>query len=62
MDRALGHAPGGVDVWLDVWEENLGAQRLYERNGFAKVGRVKLETASGAGAGHDFIMVRRAGG
>ncbi len=48
------------DIYLDVWEGNLGAQRLYGRHGFVVIDRVKLKTASGASAGHDLIMVRRA--
>jgi len=49
----------GGDTYLDVWEENHGAQRLYARHGFVPVGRVKLDTMSGAGAGYDIVMVRR---
>jgi len=51
-------APMGAKVYLDVWEQNHGAQRLYARHGFVPVGRVKLQTASGAGAGYDIVMVR----
>lgn len=29
---------GPRPLWIGVWSENLGAQRLYERMGFAKVG------------------------
>ncbi|HEY8005105.1 MAG TPA: N-acetyltransferase [Phenylobacterium sp.] len=52
---ALATAP---NVYLDVWEENHGAQRLYGRYGFRTVGRRPLETESGAGAGYDLIMAR----
>jgi ribosomal protein S18 acetylase RimI-like enzyme len=51
----------GRDIWLDVWEGNHGAQRLYTRHGFAPVGCVPLATASGAFAGVDIVMVRRRG-
>lgn len=49
------------DVYLDVWEGNHGAQRLYARHGFVPLGRVPLKTASGAPAEIDIVMVRRAG-
>jgi diamine N-acetyltransferase len=47
------------DVYLDVWEGNTGAQRLYARHGFAPLGPVATPTASGADAGFDIVMVRR---
>jgi len=31
-------ADGPCDVWIGVWSENHGAQRFYERQGFAKAG------------------------
>ena len=46
------------DVYLDVWEGNYGAQRLYARHGFVALGRVGVPTVSGAGAGYDIVMVR----
>ena len=49
------------DVYLDVWEGNTGAQRLYGRHGFVPLGPVATPTASGSGAGFDVVMVRRAG-
>lgn len=48
------------DIYLDVWEGNHGAQRLYARHGFEALGRVGVPTVSGAGAGYDIVMVRRA--
>jgi GNAT superfamily N-acetyltransferase len=51
---------GERDVYLDVWEGNFGAQRLYARHGFAPLGPVAVPTASGAGAGQDIVMIRRA--
>ena len=51
--------PMGAKIYLDVWEENHGAQRLYARHGFTPLGRVRLETASGAAAGYDIVMVRQ---
>ena len=52
-------ARAGKPIYLDVWEENRGAQRLYARHGFVPLGRVTLKTASGLSAGDDIVMVRR---
>jgi ribosomal protein S18 acetylase RimI-like enzyme len=40
MERALAwlERDGPRRIWIGVWSENLGAQRLYERAGFRKVG------------------------
>lgn len=48
------------NVWLDVWERNDGARRLYERFGFSIAGSKPLTLASGVAADRDLIMVRRA--
>jgi ribosomal protein S18 acetylase RimI-like enzyme len=45
-------------IYLDVWEENPGAIRFYERYGFSIVGRRKFEVASGSKTSDDLIMVR----
>jgi len=58
----LAAAPADADVYLDVWVENLGAQRLYARHGFGIVGKKVFETKSGINAGDDLVMVRRAQG
>jgi GNAT superfamily N-acetyltransferase len=43
-------------IWLGVFSENLGAQRLYARHGFEVVGSYKF--AVGATLDHEFIMRR----
>lgn len=45
-------------LYLDVWEQNHGARRLYERFGFAVVGTVPFVTPSGAVTGSDLLMKR----
>lgn len=58
MDAALGdHA--GKAVFLDVWEDNAGARRFYERYGFRRVGTRAFRAASGDVTGVDLVMVRR---
>ena len=61
LDAALAHPrlKGVASVFLDVWDENDGARRLYERYGFAVVGAHTFAVASGAAAPRDLIMVRR---
>jgi GNAT superfamily N-acetyltransferase len=43
-------------IWIGVWSENLGAQRLYGRLGFEKVG--EYEFAVGAHKDREFILRR----
>ena len=60
MNAALNDSRiAGTTVFLDVWEDNVGARRLYERYGFERVGERAFRAASGEVMGVDFIMVRR---
>jgi len=61
LDAALAHPrlKGAEQVFLDVWEENDGARRLYVRYGFTVVGAHTFAVASGAASTRDLIMVRR---
>jgi diamine N-acetyltransferase len=43
-------------LWIGVWSENLGAQRLYARHGFEVVGT--YDFAVGRMRDHEFIMRR----
>lgn len=43
-------------LWIGVWSQNLGAQRLYERMGFAKVGEYEFKV--GRSRDHEFILRR----
>jgi GNAT superfamily N-acetyltransferase len=43
-------------IWIGVWSGNHGAQRLYARAGFAKIG--EYEFAVGASRDREFIMRR----
>ncbi|RYP64519.1 hypothetical protein DL770_009184 [Monosporascus sp. CRB-9-2] len=49
-------AEGLAKMWLTVWEENERAQRLYERLGFAKVG--KTDFVMGQCVQRDWVMVK----
>jgi ribosomal protein S18 acetylase RimI-like enzyme len=49
------------NIYLDVWIENAGARRLYERHGFIAIGERAFETASGVAGDPDVVMVRRRG-
>lgn len=61
LDAALDHPrlKAAGKIFLDVWEKNDGARRLYERYGFAVVGAHTFAVASGATSTRDLIMVRR---
>ncbi|KRA99428.1 hypothetical protein ASD83_02595 [Devosia sp. Root685] len=47
------------DIYLDVWEENVAAQRFYRRFGFCPIGKREFRVASGEVTGSDLIMLRR---
>jgi ribosomal protein S18 acetylase RimI-like enzyme len=46
----------GRRLWIGVWSENFGAQRLYARYGFAKVG--EYEFSVGNSRDREFILAR----
>jgi len=46
----------GRALWIGVWSENYGAQRLYGRHGFEKVGTYDFMV--GACRDHEFILKR----
>jgi ribosomal protein S18 acetylase RimI-like enzyme len=48
-----------VDVFLDVWDQNLGARRFYARFGFVEVGQKEFVLPSGAATTPDIIMCRQ---
>jgi ribosomal protein S18 acetylase RimI-like enzyme len=47
----------GRDLWIGVWSENYGAQRLYGRYGFVKAGEYQF--AVGATRDREFILRRK---
>ena len=51
----LDHRPGRR-LWIGVWSKNFGAQRFYERLGFAKVG--EYEFPVGQTRDQEFILSR----
>ena len=63
MQTALQHPQmtNAQSIWLDVWDQNPGAQRFYARFGFVVVGEKRFEVESGAETSSDLIMVRPAG-
>ena len=60
--RLLGEALAWLEkdgprrLWIGVWSENFGAQRLYARHGFEKVGT--YEFVVGQTRDHEFILRR----
>lgn len=46
------------DVWIGVWSENIGAQRLYARHGFVKTG--EYEFVVGTTRDREIILRRKA--
>jgi ribosomal protein S18 acetylase RimI-like enzyme len=60
LEAALNHPRlrNSRSVYIDVWEENGGAQRLYGRYGFVKVGEKAFYVASGKKTGVDYILAR----
>ena len=51
-------AAGPRAIWIGVWSENFGAQRLYRRRGFEKVGEYGF--AVGQTIDREFILRRPA--
>ena len=59
--RLLTHALAWLEsnhsaIWVGVYSENLGAQRLYGRNGFETAGEYEFKV--GSRLDHEFIMKR----
>ena len=48
----------GRRLWIGVWAENHGAQRLYARHGFAKAGEYQFPV--GRVRDREFILLREA--
>lgn len=58
LAEALGWLEGRRRIWIGVWSENFGAQRLYARLGFKKVG--EYEFPVGTVRDREFILCRPA--
>jgi GNAT superfamily N-acetyltransferase len=54
LDWLTAEKPG--PQWIGVWSENVGAQKLYARMGFEKVGEYRFKV--GKTEDHEFIMRR----
>lgn len=48
-------------IYLDVWDQNESARRLYERHGFKVIGKLPFTTPTGTVIGHDLLMMRGQG-
>lgn len=61
IESALNHAQmrAAANIYLDVWEKNHAAQRLYQRHGFVVIGRRRFAVASGVETDDDLIMWRQ---
>lgn len=72
LERVLGKGVGSIllnhcldesrrqgfeTLWLGVWDENLKAQRFYDRHGFKQVGSVSMPY--GAVVGTNFVMEKK---
>ena len=58
LQRGLQMIGEQSSVYVTTWETNLGAQRLYERSGFSKVGQIPEYAANGVLNGYEFVMKR----
>ena len=60
LEAALSHPQmaKAPSIYLDVWEHNPAAQRLYRRYGFDVIGTRTFDVASGSETSLDLIMVR----
>lgn len=62
LERVLAEpeVAGAQKVVIDVWQDNRGARRLYERFGFRHEGdRMPFRLRSGEIDGYDLVLVRR---
>lgn len=62
LERVLGlpEVSGAPAVYIDTWQENAGARRLYERLGFRHEGELKpFRLSTGEIDGYDIVLVRR---
>ena len=47
------------NVYLTTWEANLGAQKLYTKHAFEKVGQIPELGSDGTINGYEHIMLRQ---